>query len=119
LDSEANNDQSDATVAVWMDGAEVLHYDRNKPVPLMQQAYLTKMDRKMDQGIELDGEVIAEPDKMQRAEFVAAQLVSALRNGDDSLAAATCTYLADRFPELKAIRCGQNGSGATTELVFE
>ena len=106
-------------LAVLLNGIAQLEYDRDTPLPLHQAAYLDRMDEKMDAGILADGQKIANPDTQQRAQFVAANLVHALNTGDETMAAAMCTYLAVRFPELKQVRIKQHGEEVSIELDFE
>jgi hypothetical protein len=106
-------------LVVWVDGNEILRFNRDKPIPILQQAYLKKMDRQMDEGIPLGGETIRNPTEAQRAQFVAGQLIRALQKDDDATAAAMCTYLGDKFPKLKEVRSTQDGDAVFAELVFD
>ena len=108
-----------SSLAVVIDGQKILHYDRNNLLPEVQQQYLDKMDLKMDSGIEYGAEVIPHPDKTQRAQYVANQLVNALKTNDDPLAAATCAYLATRFPELQQVKSSHKNGKTLIELVFD
>lgn len=105
------------TLKVVLNGQTVLEFHRTRAIPAHQRRDLAAMDRRMDKGIELDGTRLADPNAMQRAEFVSRQLVNALRADDDAQAAATCTYLADRIPSLKEIHIIENGEYVSTELV--
>ncbi len=107
------------TVSIYFNGAEVLQYDRSKPVPILQQNYLSRMDRKMDQGIDLHGEWIATPQSMQRAQFVAQSMAQALQQGAEEKAAAMLTYLAERLPDLRSVRIDLQGDQLTAELVVK
>jgi len=104
-------------VPVYYQGVEVLQYDRARPLPILQQNYITRMDRKMDQGFDLDGQHIPQPDTMARARFVAGALAQALSSGDEGKAAAMLTYLVQRLPELRAVRIDRQHERLTTELV--
>jgi len=106
-------------MAVFLNGIAQLEYDRNKLLPDHQAAYLDKMDTKMDAGIFLDGETIANPDLTQRTRFAAANLASALKNEDASMAAAMCSYLAIRMPELKQVKIEDNAGEISIELIFD
>lgn len=106
-------------ISVFYNDSEVLQYDRGKPLPIQQQAYLSRMDRQMDGGIELHGQAVAEPDTMQRAEFVAGQLADAIYKDDDARAAAMCTYLAKRLPDLKAVKIREEAGKVAAELVVK
>jgi len=106
-------------MAVLLNGIAQLEYDRGKPLPAGQAASLDRMDATMDAGIRLGTELVREPDRDQRARFVAANLVHALKTNDESLAAATCSYLALRLPELKQVRIEESGEEVSIELVFD
>ena len=65
--------------AVLLNGIAQIEYDRNKPLPDYQGAYLEKMDQKMvDEGISLGDTTIENPDLGQCAQFVAANLAQAV-----------------------------------------
>ncbi len=71
-------------MAVLLNGIAQLEYDRAKPLPDYQGAYLDKMDSKMDeQGIDIDGRLIRKPDLGQKAQFVAANLVHAIKSNQE------------------------------------
>ena len=106
-------------MAVFLNGIAQLEYDRNKLMPDHQAAYLDKMDTKMDAGIFLDGQTIANPDLNQRTRFAAANLASALKNNDESMAAAMCSYMAIRMPELKQVKIEDDDGEISIELIFD
>lgn len=106
-------------LVIYINGESTLEYDRRKRLPGHQRAYLDKMDEKMDAGIELNQAHLAAPDTMQRAQYVAMHLVNALQNQSDAMAAAMCTYLATRLPDLKQVRAQVQGDEISAELVFE
>ncbi len=106
-------------MAVFLNGIAQLEYDRNKLMPDHQAAYLDKMDAKMDAGIFLDGEMIANPDLNQRTRFAAANLAAALKNNDESMAAAMCSYMAIRMPELKQVKIEDDDGEISIELIFD
>ena len=106
-------------MAVMLNGIAQLEYDRDKLLPDHQAAYLDKMDTKMDDGIVLGEQTITHPDQNQRTQFAAANLVHALKTDDESMAAAMCSYLAIRLPELKQVRIEDNAGEVSIELVFD
>lgn len=106
-------------MAVLLNGIAQIEYDRRKPLPDHQAAYLEQMDRRMDEGIEADGSVIEEPDRLQRAQFVAGNLAHAIKTGNEELAAAMTTYLAVRLADLKQVKIREEGEGFAIELVFD
>ena len=106
-------------MAVMLNGIAQLEYDRDRLLPDHQAAYLDKMDTKMDDGIVLGEQTITHPDQNQRTQFAAANLVHALKTDDESMAAAMCSYLAIRLPELKQVRIEDNAGEVSIELVFD
>ena len=106
-------------MAVLLNGIAQIEYDRRKALPDHQGAYLDKMDRRMDEGIEADGTVIGNPDRLQRAQFVAGNLAHAIKTGDEELAAAMTTYLAVRLADLEQVKIREEGEGFAIELVFD
>ncbi len=107
-------------MAVLLNGIAQIEYDRAKPLPDYQGAYLDKMDRKMAAtGIEIDGQLVGDPDQAQRTQFVAANLAHAIKSNNEAHAAAMCTWLAVRFPELKQVKIRDDGTDIAIELDFE
>ncbi|MBK5939115.1 hypothetical protein CCR96_07595 [Halochromatium roseum] len=106
-------------MAVLLNGIAQVEYDRNKPLPDYQGAYLDKMDRKMEaEGIDVDGVRIRAPDLGQRAQFVAANLAHAIRDNDEALVAAMTTWLAQRMPDLKQVKLRELEEGFEIDLDF-
>ena len=106
-------------MAVLLNGIAQIEYDRDRLLPAHQSAYLDKMDATMDNGILIGAEVVRMPDQNQRAQFAVANLVHALKTDDESLAAAMCSYLAIRLPELKQVRIEEVDDQVAVELVFD
>ncbi len=106
-------------MAVILNGIAQLEYDRDKPLPDHQAVYLEKMDARMDAGILVGEETIEQPDVNQRAQFVAANLLHAIRTDDESMAAALCSYLANRLPDLKQVVYEDNEGDVSIELIFD
>jgi len=106
-------------MAVLLNGVAQIEFDRNKPLPDYQGAYLDKMDSKMDQGIDIGGQWVTKPDLGQRAQFVAGNLAHAIKTDDEALASAMCTYLAVRMTDLKQVKIKEEGEGFSIDLVFD
>ena len=106
-------------MAVLLNDLAELEYERDQPLPNDQAVYLDRMDARMDRGIRIGEESIINPDRNQRAQFVAANLVHAIKRNDEPLAAALCSYLAVRLPELKQVRIRDDAGDVTIELVFD
>lgn len=106
-------------LVISLNGESQLHYDRSKPLPDHQRAFLDKMDLEMQQGITINNQNIQSPDLQQRAQFVALNLIQAIQNSDEQKAAATCAYLAVYLPDLKHVKAEQNAQGLLIDLVFD
>ncbi len=106
-------------LVVAIDGVSQLEYDRTRPLAPQQQAALEAMDRKMDKGIRLAGLELPEPDPLQRAQFVAEQLMAAIDMEQEVLAAATLAWLANRLPELRQVAVRHSAAGRVIDLVFD
>jgi hypothetical protein len=106
-------------MGVLLDGVAQLEYDREKLLPGHQAAYLDKMDEKMAEGITIGNEEIRDPDINQRAQFVASNLLHALKTDNEQVAGAMCSYLALRMPDLKQLKITDDGGEVSIEFDFE
>jgi hypothetical protein len=106
-------------LTVVLNGESQLEFDRGKELPEAHHAALERMDARMDQGILLDSRPIERPDALQRARFVAGQLLQAVQDGNETMAAATCTWLAVRIPDLQQVRGVLREDGLAVDLVFD
>ena len=106
-------------LVVVINGQAVVEYDRNKRLPGHQREFLDKMDADMDQGININGEIIPEPDLKARAKYVAMHLINAIVNENDGMIAALSAYLANRLPELKQIKANEQNDEFSFDLVFD
>ena len=106
-------------MAVLINGIAQLEYDRNKPLTDYQQTYLDKMEEKMDQGIIIDGKTIETPELSEKIQFVAANMLSAMKEDNAGVTSALCTYIATRLPELKQIKVIENVDEMSIEMVFD
>jgi hypothetical protein len=106
-------------MAVFLNGVAQLEYDRDRLLPDHQAAYLDKMDARMDAGILIGNKTVTEPDQNQRTQFAAANLAHALHAEDEAVAAAMCSYLAIRLPELKQVLIRDDGGEISIEFIFD
>lgn len=106
-------------MGVLLNGIAQLEYDREKLLPDHQAAYLDKMDEKMSEGITIGTENVENPDEGQRAQFVVANLLHALKTDNEQVAGAMCSYLAIRMPELKQLKINEQGEEVSIEFDFE
>jgi hypothetical protein len=106
-------------MAVFLNGIAQLEYDRERLLPDHQAAYLDKMDAKMDAGILVGNETVTDPDQNQRTQFAAANLAHALQAQDEAVAAAMCSYLAIRLPDLKQVKIEDENGEISIEFIFD
>jgi len=110
----------ESKLAVVVNGASILEFDRAKLLPGQQRRALDIMDENMDRGINLGQEHVESPNPMQRAQFVANTLINALFAENYSQAMAMSTYLAKRIPELQQVKAvGNIDDVLNIELVFD
>jgi hypothetical protein len=116
--SATDTNNAASPVVILVNGEVQVEYDRGKPLPEAQRGYLVRMDEKMGAGITLGGAWVSQPDVLQRAQFVAIQVLEALGNGNDALIAAGCAWLATRLPDLTQVKARLVDGGFSAELVF-
>ena len=105
-------------LSIYINGDKVLDYDKSKREPGLQRRFLDEMDLDMDKGIDVNGELLESPDKMQRANYVAMVLLYGIENNDEGMISATCKYLANRLPDLKQVRAIEQGNEISLDLIF-
>lgn len=106
-------------LVVMLNGVSQIEYDRSGTLPDRQREYLDRLDQQLDRGVELNGEHVEQPDRIQRAQFVAVHMIHAIKSENEPLAAATCSYLADRLPDLKQVKADEDGEEISIDLVFD
>ncbi|MDH5471636.1 MAG: hypothetical protein OEY87_05825 [Gammaproteobacteria bacterium] len=102
-----------------INGDAQIEYDRSKDLPPHQQQYLEKMDQKMDEGIPHGAGHLFAPDIQQKAQFVADQLVMAIKSDNEQLIAATMAYLATRLPELQQVMAEDKDGEVSIKLIYD
>jgi hypothetical protein len=108
-----------SVLAIVVNNQLTLQYDRSKPLPEQQQHYLQQLDAKFDQGIELQGEILSDPNIEQRARFMALSMMEGIIYQEDNKAAASTAWLATRLPDLKQIVALVDEQGTRFELIFD
>lgn len=106
-------------MAVLINEIAQLEYDREKPLTDYQKNYLNSMDEKMDEGINIDGVVIKNPNINQKIQFATMNLLNAMKSSDEGMSSALCTYIASRLPDLKQIKIKDKNGEVTIDLVFD
>ena len=107
------------SLAVIFKGETVFEYNRDVVMEDRQLEYLDKMDRGMDGGIKIRGELLSKPDCRQRATFVAMNLVKALQQNNDAIISASCAYLVKRMPKLVQIEVSESDNTVNIDLIEE
>ena len=113
------SDNPPGSLVVQVNGTPMLEYDRSQPLSARQRESLGRIDGKLDQGILLNEQFVSRPSREQRVEYVAANLVAALLEDEEGVAAASCAYLAMVLPELKQVRAIERDGAVAVELVFD
>ena len=90
-------------LSIVFNGTPELEYDRNKPLQDQQLLHLDKMDEKMDAGITIGDQHIVNPDKHQRAQFIAANLAHAMKANEEPTMASLMRLSCDAYA-----RCWKN-----------
>ena len=106
-------------MAVLINEIAQLEYDRDKPLTDYQLTYLDEMDKKMDNGINIDGEIIASPELNQKIQFITANMINAIKEDNGGMTSALCTYLAERLPDLKQIKIKEEGEEMSIDMIFD
>ena len=97
----------------------MLEYNRDRALSPSQEQSLKLMSEKLDQGFDLGNQHVDQPKLEQKIEFVTANLVSAMLNDKETLAAASCAYLAHALPELKQVKAIEVDGEISIELIFD
>jgi hypothetical protein len=113
------NNNTDRKLHIIINDTVILEYDRKKSIPDEQHSYLNQMDKKMDEGIILGSDKIEDPNTLQRAQYIANSLISALFREDYNLGMAMCTYLANRIPDLQQIKAIGEKDEMSVEFIFD
>ena len=93
--------------------------DRSPELEEKQLEFLDRMDRDMDRGFRIQGEMIAEPDGRQKATFVVMNLLRALRQEDHAKITASCAYLGNRLPHVVEVHARDRDNQIDIEFVEE
>jgi len=104
---------------LFVNDKAVFEYDRNTVLNDEQLGFVDKMDKDMDRGIKIRGELFAVPDSQQRATFVAMNLIKALQQENQASAAVSCAYLSTRMPSLLAVHVSDDEGLVKVELMEE
>ena len=104
-------------LAIFVNDEPVFEYDRKIELDDQQLAFLDKMDNDMSQGFKIQGEMIVDSAPGQRAEFVAMNLIKALRQDNEASVMVCCAYLTQRNSELREVRVSDADKGVVVNFV--
>ena len=104
-------------LVIVVNNDKVLEYFRDRQLPERQQHDLETIDKKLQQGFEISGELINTPNSQDKAMFVANLLISALHDNDDAKIGLSCAYLANYYPDLKQVRASLHEDRCTIQLI--
>lgn len=116
--AKASSTKQSPLVTIVVNDQAVMQYDRRKQPSSEQFAYIDNMDKQMDQGIEIAGTFHKKPDPVVKSQLVAQHLLIALAAKNYSLAAAMCTWLSERMPELIKVQASGTVESMRVDLVF-
>ena len=94
-------------------------YDRTTVLDDKQLAFIKQMDRDMDHGIRMYGELIAQPDSKQKASFVVMNLLKGLQQGDNIRIEVSCAYLSSRLPHVVEVHAKDLDGRVNIEFIEE
>ena len=102
---------------IFINDQLVFEYDRSRVLDDKQLKFIEKMDRDMDRGIRLYGELITEPDGRQKARFMAMNLIRSLQQEDHARIAASCAYLNHQFPQIVEVHARDRDDRVHIEFI--
>lgn len=92
-------------------------YERSTVFEDKQLEYLDRMDADMDRGLKIHGELITEPDRKEKATFVAMNLLKVLQQEDHARIRVSCAYLSSRLPHVVEVPAKDQGNRIDIEFV--
>jgi len=97
----------------------VYEHDREISFEQQQLEFLDKMDKDMESGIKIRGELTIHPDLQQRTTFVVMNLIKGLQQDNDAVIFSSCAYLINRHPELIEVHANDHEDTISINLVNE
>ncbi len=77
-----------------------------------------RLDRDMDQGIQLGRQWVKDPDRSQRCQIAAAKLLTALETDNKGLAMISAGYIISRLAGVRGVLIDNSGEMSGTEFIF-
>ena len=102
-----------------LNGESQVEFERSKPLADRQLEYLAVMDKQLDDGIPQGAGMLFSPTMEQKIQFVANQLITAIKAENEQLAAATLSWLATRLPDLQQVAADEKNGEITIRLIYD
>ena len=102
-----------------LNGESQVEFERSKPLADRQLEYLAVMDKQLDDGIPQGAGMLFSPTMEQKTQFVANQLITAIKAENEQLAAATLSWLATRLPDLQQVAADEKNGEITIRLIYD
>jgi hypothetical protein len=95
-------------------------YTLNVPDPILQQGagFFDQLDRDMDGGWQMSREWVDAPDRLQRCQIVADNLLSALEKENERLGMMMAGYILSRLPNVDAVEFDLQGEIQNNQFRF-
>ena len=106
-------------LVIFINNEIVFEFDRVVTLEAEQSSFLDKMDRDLDKGIKIRGDLLQNPDKQKRTTFIAMNLIKAIQQGNDAAIFASCAYLVNRNPKLIEVHANDHDDTVKIELINE
>jgi hypothetical protein len=104
---------------IFINDQLAFEYDRSTLLDDGQLAFIEQMDRDMDRGIRMYGELVTEPDSKQKASFVAMNLLKGLQQEDNVRIEVSCAYLSSRLPHVVEVHARDQEGRVNIEFIEE
>lgn len=104
-------------LSVFINEQNVFEFDKEHVFDEKQLAFLDQMDKNMELGIKIKGELFENPDSNQRAIFVSMNLIKAIQQDNDAAIFASCAYLVNRRSELVEVHAIDYEGSVKIELI--
>ena len=102
-----------------LNGESQVEFERSKSLADRQLEYLAVMDKQLDDGIPQGAGMLFSPTMEQKIQFVANQLIAAIKAENEQLAAATLSWLATRLPDLQQVAADEKNGEITIRLIYD
>ncbi len=95
-------------------------YELSVPDTLIARAedFFIQMDQDLDQGVQMSMEWVDRPNQIQRCQYVANKLHSAVVNNNDRLGRLMAGYICARMPDIDTVEMDETGEMQTIDFRF-